>query len=637
VEAPAVARENGHRHASSSVAAPAPAITAPARTARIFPALDGREVASLAWLAGALMVGVPVLVGAARVWWVARKTSPLESPAWSALAREIASDLDLARPVRLLRGGRETMPMAWGLVRPAVLLPEDAEHWPEAQRRAVLTHELAHVKRHDCLTQTLAHAACALYWFHPLVWVAGRRLRAERERACDDLVLRSGANGPDYADHLLRLARGFSVTRQASWTTVAMARPSELEGRLLAILDPSLDRRGPSRVGAFTTIGVAGLVVLSLAGLQPWARPALAARALDALELEAQAAAGERAATATKQREAADPRTATRTQTEVDGGALLAARAELQAEGEGQGEASDEAEATQTEAPSAKSANQDRLVSALAGALRDSDGEVRREAVSALGQIRAASAAGALAQALTDSDDEVRAKAAFALGELRSSAAVEPLGKALTADADPEVRQQAAFALGQIRAQASVAPLVTALGDKEAEVRQQAAFALGQIRAAEGVEGLTAALRDSSAEVRQQAVFALGQIRDRRAVPGLGTALQDKDAEVRQQAAFALGQLRVAEAAPALTQALKDSETEVRQQAVFALGQIRSRDAVPALISMLQDASAEVRQQAAFALGELRDGRASEALATALKDPEAEVRKQAAFALGQLE
>ncbi len=140
--------------------------------------------------------------------------------------------------------------MAWGLLRPAVVLPEDAEGWSVEQRRAVLTHELGHVKRHDCLTQALAQVACAVYWFHPLAWVAAWRLRVERERACDDLVLRAGASGPDYADHLLQLARGARAAAGPAWA-LAMARPSQLEGRLLAILDPSLDRRGPTRVAGY--------------------------------------------------------------------------------------------------------------------------------------------------------------------------------------------------------------------------------------------------------------------------------------------------------------------------------------------------------------------------------------------------
>ena len=255
---------------------------APSSPARSF-LRDGFTLLGLVWLAGVVTVALPLLLGVGRMRWLGRRSSTLEPPEWAALVDEIAERIGLTRPVRLLKGRAGSMPMAWGLLRPVVLLPEEAETWPDVQRRAVLTHELAHVKRHDCLTQALAHAACAVYWFHPLAWVAARRLRVERERACDDLVLRTGSNGPDYADHLLRLARSVGASGQPAWAAVAMARPSQLEGRLLAILDPSLDRGGPSRRNAVLTVAVAALLAVSLAGLEPWARPALAALPPDSL------------------------------------------------------------------------------------------------------------------------------------------------------------------------------------------------------------------------------------------------------------------------------------------------------------------------------------------------------------------
>jgi hypothetical protein len=437
---------------------------------------------------------------------------PLSSAPWPELVAEVSAAIDLPRPVRLLRGGPGSMPMATGLVNPVVMMPEEAEQWPEARRRAVLTHELAHVKRHDCLVQFLAHAACVLYWFNPLAWLAARRLRVERERACDDLVLRSGASGPDYADDLLHLARHARAAR-LSWGTVAVARPSQLEGRLIAILDPSLDRRGPSRPAAGATAVAAAVLLIPLAGLQPWERPVLAAPS---------------------------------------------AKATAPAD---------------TEADAEADKSSDRVAAALSEALRDSDGEVRKHAVFSLGQIGKETTAPALAGALADQDAEVRAQAAFALGQIRSEKSVSALAEALR-DPDAEVRQQAAFALGQIHDPSAVPALSAALSDKDAEVRQQAVFALGQLHAESAAPALAKALKDGDEEVREQAAFALGQIRSREAVPALTESLKDSSAEVRQQAAFALGQIGDPAATDALAAALKDPEAEVRRQAAFALGQL---------------------------------------------------------------
>ena len=119
---------------------------------------------------------------------------------WLPLAVELASDLGIAHRLRFRESARATMPMACGIVKPIVLMPADANRWPLERLRIVLLHELAHVKRRDCLTHVIVQLACALYWFNPLTWLAARHIRTERERACDDLVLASGTRGPDYAE-----------------------------------------------------------------------------------------------------------------------------------------------------------------------------------------------------------------------------------------------------------------------------------------------------------------------------------------------------------------------------------------------------------------------------------------------------
>jgi beta-lactamase regulating signal transducer with metallopeptidase domain len=221
------------------------------------------------YLAGVLAVIGRLAIGRWSVGRLARRAASAGEPAWAAQVRDVAWEMDVRRPVRVLRSPEATMPMTWGILHPTVLLPAEADAWPEERRRVVLLHELAHVARHDCLTQTLAAAACALYWFNPAAWLAARRLRVERELACDDRVLTAGTRARDYATHLLEVARAFRPARLAGPVAVSMARPSQLEGRLLAVLDSVRNRGMMTRASAVGAAVLALAVVLPLAAIRP--------------------------------------------------------------------------------------------------------------------------------------------------------------------------------------------------------------------------------------------------------------------------------------------------------------------------------------------------------------------------------
>jgi beta-lactamase regulating signal transducer with metallopeptidase domain/protocatechuate 3,4-dioxygenase beta subunit len=227
-----------------------------------------------AWLAGALAVVSRSLAGWIAVRRLSRESRPIDDAGWNDLVRELSIPLGLSRRILLLRSERAVMPMTWSWTRPVILLPSDADSWDDARRRAVLLHELAHVVRLDCPTQALARLACAVYWFHPLAWLAERRMRVERERACDDVVLLAGARASEYATHLLETARGLRVPRAAALAATAMARPSQLEGRLMAILDPARRRVGPGRKPAAIALVTAMIALVPLAMLRVGARAA---------------------------------------------------------------------------------------------------------------------------------------------------------------------------------------------------------------------------------------------------------------------------------------------------------------------------------------------------------------------------
>ena len=219
-------------------------------------------------LAGLLLTG-PVVGGWIGVRRLERRSRRLQVPRVEALASRVSSRVGLRHEPRLLVGSERAMPMTWGILRPAVLLPAEALEWPDARLEAVLLHEFAHVARRDCLTQLVAELARAVHWFNPLVWLAARRLRVERELACDDVALEGGARASEYARELLGLVTSYRVSLEARRVAVAMARPGHLRNRLLAVLD---DRRNRKRVGgptALRTAAAAAVLVVPLAVTGP--------------------------------------------------------------------------------------------------------------------------------------------------------------------------------------------------------------------------------------------------------------------------------------------------------------------------------------------------------------------------------
>jgi beta-lactamase regulating signal transducer with metallopeptidase domain len=541
-DVPAPAAAPLHAAAADPVFEPIPALspTASAEPQPRGPSVTTISAATSMWLAGVLLVLARLAFGTVHVWWIARRATP--DPIWAPLGEQLAQSLAIDRRVTFLGGDEDAMPMAWGLIRAHVLLPAEAEDWPLERQRVVLLHELAHVKRRDSVTQMLAHLACAAYWFNPLVWLAAQRLRAERERACDDLVLAAGTRGSDYADHLLDIARSLRSGAWPTWSAVTMAHRSQLEGRLMAILDPALPRRSPTRraVAAFAVVAMVSIV--SLAGVRAVAKAAeveeqgrpsaLAAPAPTPTPMPAPTPAPMPAPTPRAPRVAVLPTPAPLPP--IAAPVQPPMQASLQAfpqppmppvpptPAEWQGafdfavnesvaEAVNYAFAESQQERSVTPADP-KITAALTAALKDENEDVRKQALHTLVRMRAPIPPDVVSSMLRDKSPDMRRQAVFALSKQRDPKNASLLGEALK-DADPDVRRQAAFALGQLRDARAVDPLMVALKDGDADVRRQAAFALGQLRDSRAIDALIALLKDPDAEVRQQAVFALGQIR----------------------------------------------------------------------------------------------------------------------------
>jgi beta-lactamase regulating signal transducer with metallopeptidase domain len=186
-------------------------------TVHATPAPSPRTASSVSfstlWWIGFALVAARFLTGAVRTAWMVRRARPAGS----------------ADGARIVERPLAPMAMTWGIFRPVVILPAEAATWDAERRRVVLLHELTHVRRRDLLAQAIAQAACCLYWFHPLAWLALRELRKERERACDDGVLATGIAAHEYATHVMDLARSLADRRASLSDAPAMADTSDLE------------------------------------------------------------------------------------------------------------------------------------------------------------------------------------------------------------------------------------------------------------------------------------------------------------------------------------------------------------------------------------------------------------------------
>ena len=215
------------------------------------------------WGAGAWLCLLPVLAG---TWHLrALRRSGSSCARGDALLRRLSAEAGLHRSIAVRVHESIPGPMTYGMLRPVILLPLDAESWSDDALSRAMIHELEHVRRGDWLSQYMARIVGALYWFHPLVWMVWRRLSLEAERACDDAVLRR-SEATAYAHQLVLLAERLAST--ATPPLLAMAACRDLSTRVRAVLDGAQARGRAGALPVATAIVAAALFVAAVAPLR---------------------------------------------------------------------------------------------------------------------------------------------------------------------------------------------------------------------------------------------------------------------------------------------------------------------------------------------------------------------------------
>jgi len=505
------------------------------------------------WLAGVLLALGRLGRDVYRVRGLTRRAALLRRGPLLDAATEVAAELGLWRTVRIAVSRELTVPIAWGLFRPVVVLPAAARHWDPARRRVVLRHELAHVQRGDYAGHLLIELACAIHWPNPLAWVVARRSRLDQEQACDDRVLALGTGAVEYAEHLLDIARAFARPMPHARGALAMAAAATLPVRMRAILDVGLDHRPAGRRAVLAVAGAAAAFGLPTAALHPWSA-ASRDRALIAA-LDAPDAAVRRDALWT-----------------------LGARGAVEAEPAIVGRLRDDDPATRGVAAWALGKLGDRAAAEpLIASLRDPDARVREMAVLALGELRDPQAVPALAAMAGDPEHGVRSVMTVALQQIEGEPAADALARLVRTDGNPHTRVMATNAVGKFQSRARTPALKAALADRDPSVRASAARALERMGERGTVPVLLAALnRETDVDAADAMIRALGAAADPRATDGLIAALARGEPGLRESAAQMLGKLGDERAVDPLIGATRDPDHEVRLTAVWALDALRA-------------------------------------------------------------
>ncbi|MHC4439230.1 MAG: M56 family metallopeptidase, partial [Planctomycetota bacterium] len=197
-----------------------------------------RRVLPVFWLVGSIVIGTYLLVSNFALWRIVKCDSPLVNQTILELFEECKAQMGVQSLVVVVPSDQIKSPALFGFIRPRLLLPlEMLEKATPEEMRYVFLHELAHLRRHDIYLGWLSSLLQVLHWFNPLVWFAFYRMRADRELACDALVLArtQKEESQEYGQAIVSLVRRFSRSRPLPAMAGILESKSQLKRRIAMI------------------------------------------------------------------------------------------------------------------------------------------------------------------------------------------------------------------------------------------------------------------------------------------------------------------------------------------------------------------------------------------------------------------
>lgn len=192
---------------------------------------------AIVYLAGLVCLAARMLTGIVLGSRLAKRAKTVRSRRAIEHLDRCSDALNLRESPRLAESSALTVPVTFGVLEPAVLLPPDWTSWTDAQLDSVLLHELSHVARRDALAERVSLVHRAIFWFSPLSWWLDRELSKLAEQASDESALASGIDREQYAETLLGFLTALqSAPGRVRWQGVSMAASGQAEKRMERIL-----------------------------------------------------------------------------------------------------------------------------------------------------------------------------------------------------------------------------------------------------------------------------------------------------------------------------------------------------------------------------------------------------------------
>jgi beta-lactamase regulating signal transducer with metallopeptidase domain len=212
------------------------------------------------YLSGIAVTAVWLLWGWLSVFQRCHRAVPIKDRNIHLIFQDLKIKCRIQKEISLLSNPLIQMPMTFGLFRPSIHLPEDANSWPSERLRLVFLHELAHIKRKDNAARLIGTIACSLHWFNPLAWFALRNMLREQEFACDGYAVRKGIKPSQFASGLLALAR--TERQNLKHVFAGLVRRDDLKLRLYELLQP-LRKNMPLKTPQILTAGMCTVLLIT--------------------------------------------------------------------------------------------------------------------------------------------------------------------------------------------------------------------------------------------------------------------------------------------------------------------------------------------------------------------------------------